>query len=310
MENQNKQKKFLLQAYNIENDDINSNDSNLFQVLIKKLKGESLASERRLPLNSTSNQEDLLSDYSLSPESIFGVMLRIAPSDSLATIPDYFFQGKTFKLEPPSTENGTSVSVLNTSYFCAGKKYLISTLPPSQIKRLQIYFNFLLTFEEKRSIYTFIPTISIPKGIKLSEMKEFIIGDQCTIPTKQNKSGTQLDTNYKVIDVATELLKQLVEIVPNVRDLVKNNILNARLLISFSKPRKMTEEDYKRALSSFIKPIADIDDVKIKLKNKKTYKGKEVLLTKEVKVEQIDSVRINERELELEMKDFLKELES
>lgn len=310
MDPQNKQKKILLQAYNIENNDINSNESNLFQVLIKKLSGDSLASERRLPLNTTSNQEDLLSDYSLYQDGIFGVMLRIAPSDTLATIPDYYFQGKTFKLEPVSSEKESSLSVLNTSYFFVGKKYIISTLPPSQIRRLQIYFNFLLSFDGKESNYIFTPTISIPEGIKLSEMKEFILGDQCAIPAKQGKSEPPQDTNYKVLDVASEVLKQLVEVVPNLNDLKKNNILNARLLISFSKPRKMTEEDYKKALSSFIKPIADIDDVKIKLKNKKTYKGKEVLRTKEIKIEQIDSVRINERELELEMKDFLKELES
>lgn len=301
-------RKILLQAYDIENNDLKSNISDLLEVLSRRLNAEGTVSDRRLKLSSSSDQEDVLSDYTQTTKGLFGVMLRISPSDTIATIPDSLFNGKTIKLNEPNSEGESTVTVLSTCYFFVGKKYLLSTLPPSQIKRLQVYFNFLLSFEGKERNYIFAPSIKVPDGIQLNEMKEFILGDQCHIQPPHTQESEP--TGFKVIDLAVQSLKGLVSVVPNVDELIKSNIINARLLISFSKPRKMTNEDYMKALSYYIKPIGDVNDVKIKLKHKKTLKGKDVLLTKEVSISQLDSIRIDEAELQYEMKTFLSELES
>ena len=150
------------------------------------------------------------------------------------------------------------------------------------------------------------------EGIRLNEMKEFIIGDQAHLPPvyKENNSKENGEQGMRIINVAADILKNLTSVVPDVDELIKNGILSARLLISFTKPRKMTESDYKRFLSSHIKAITDAEDVKIKLKNEKTLKGKDILRNKSVDIERLDRHRINERDLLYEMKEFLKELES
>lgn len=300
-------RKMILQAYDIEYDVLKDNRSDLYEVLCRRLSGETYASDRRLKLTSSTEQEDVLTDFNLSESGVFGVMMRIAPSEGIATIPDTVFNEKTIRLEGITRDEEPTVTVLQTFYFFAGKNFVISTLPPSQIKRLQVYFNFLLSFEGIERNYKFYPSIKVPVGIRLNEMKQFIIGDQCHLPTS---IGGEATPKTRILDLAGNMLNTLTCVVPDINEMIKNKILNARLVISFSKPRKMTEADYKRILSSYIKPIADIDDVKFKLKNQKTFKGKEVLRTKEINVECLDRIRINEMNLCYDMKEFIKELES
>ncbi|MBD5247770.1 MAG: hypothetical protein HDS54_06370 [Barnesiella sp.] len=301
-----KHRNILLHAYEVENVDLNSDISDIYDVLYRRLNRDESANDRRMKLNSVSSEEDVISDFSINENGIFCVMMRISPTEEIATIPDSFFKGRTVQLGSSQSKSEPTVTVLNTVYFLVGKKYVVSSLPPSQIKRLQVYLSYLLSFEGKERIYTFTPAIVVPDGIKLNEMKEFIIGEQCHVPT--SISGGKA-TDFRVINVAAEFLKGLANITPNIDSLIKNNILNARLLISFSKPRKMSEEDYKKILGAYIKPISDIDNVKIKLKNKKTLKGKDVLRTKSVTVERLDQIRLNERNLEYEMKEFLREID-
>ena len=301
-----KPKNIVLHAYDVENVDLNSDIPDIFDVLLRRLNRDESANDRRMKLNSVSSEEDVISDFSIKENSIFCVMMRISPTEEVATIPDSFFKGKTVQLGSSQSNSEPTVTVLNTVYFLVGKKYIVSSIPPSQIKRLQVYLSYLLSFEGKERNYTFAPTIVVPDDIKLNEMKEFIIGEQCHVPTAISGGG---NTDFRVINVAVEFLKGLANITPDIDTLLKNNILNARLLISFTKPRKMTEDDYKKVLGAYIKPISDIEDVKIKLKNKKTLKGKDVLRTKSVSIERLDQIRLNERNLEYEMKEFLREIE-
>mgnify|MGYP000187059640 CR=1 FL=1 len=302
-----KNREMTLQAFDIEHEDINSDLSDLYSVLCQRLNGDSTTNERRMSLSSSSSEEDVLTDFSISENGVFGVLMRISPTDQVAMIPDILFNEKTVKLGEKKESTEQTVTVLSTAYFFVGKKYVISSLPPSQAKRLQVYFNFLLSFGGVERFYNFAPTIIVPEGIRLNEMREFIIGDNSHVPSAVTGGDS---AHIKIINVAAEYLKNLASITPNVEELIKNKILNARLLITFAKPRKMTDEDYKQFLSSHIKPIADADDIKIKLKNQKTLKGKDVLLTKKVSIERLDSLRLNEKDLLYEMKKFCMELES
>ena len=301
-----KPKNITLQAYEIENNDLKSTHSDLLNVLIKRLNNDTSANERRMKLHSSTSEEDVLTDYSISETGVWGVLMRISPTLEVPIIPDSLFEGKTVRISSSLKEDEPSVTVINTAYFYVGEKGIISTLPPSQIKRLQVYLNYLLSFDGNEIDYKFNPTIIVPDGIKLSEMREFIIGEQSTLPIELSNNDST--NKYKIIDIAKDYLFELVNTVPNLDELVTNKILNARLLITFAKPRKMTETDYKKFLSSSIKPIADCEDVRIRLKNKKTLKGKDVLFNKVVSIERLDKLRLNEAEFLYEMKNFLKEI--
>lgn len=307
-----KPKQIQLQAYDIVNDDPKASCSDLFSILQKRLNHDESANKRRMKLSSSSSEEDVLTDFSISEHGIFCVIMRISPTDDIPTIPDSLFDGNIVQLTPQNDNEKKTVTVLQTIYVYVGKNHINSTLPHSQIKRLQVYFNFLLSYDGIDRTYKFEPSIKVPEGIQLNEMKEFIIGDQAHLPPVSNEKNTKEngEQGMRIINVAADFLKNLTSVVPDVDELIKNGILSARLLISFTKPRKMTESDYKRFLSSHIKAITDAEDVKIKLKNEKTLKGKDILRNKSVDIERLDRHRLNERDLLYEMKEFLKELES
>lgn len=307
-----KPKNINLQAYTIEHDDLKSASSDLFNRLRERWSTTSSANDRRLTLSSTSSEEDVLAGLVVASNYIIGTIMRIAPTKEVPTIPDELFEGKTIQLAPKTDDKeDTSVTVLHTYYFLVCNDFIISTLPHSQIKRLQTYLNWWLTIGDDEKSYKFFPMIKIPEGIKLSEMKELALGESYFVPkTKDASAGSRhtIQTGVKIIDVAAEFLRRQVTDVPNLDELINKNILNARLVISFAKPRKMTIEDYKATLSSYLKPIADVDDLSIKLKQGKTIKGKDVLYNKTVSIERLDALRISEPDLYEELKEFMKEI--
>ena len=59
-------KNITLLAYDIENEDLSSNYSDLFDNLKQKLGQGEIADNRRMKLNSESTEEDLLSDFAVA----------------------------------------------------------------------------------------------------------------------------------------------------------------------------------------------------------------------------------------------------
>lgn len=298
-------KNIVFQAYDIEHEDLKTACSDLFDRIKSKWEDSKTAADRRLSLSPTSSEEDVLAGLTVTEKYAIGIVMRIAPSKEVPTIPDELFQGKTIQLsETRVDEASASVTVLSTFYFLTTKEFVISTLPHSQIKRLQTYLNWWLSFGGEEKNYKFTPMIKVPEDYKLCEMKELALGEQYVLP----KSTSSVRMGCKVIDVAAEYIREHVSNVPNIEELIKSNILNARLIISFSRPRKMTEEAYKAQLSSYIKPVTDAEDVKIKLNGGKMLKGKDVLITKTVSIQRLDPSRISEPDLFDELKEFMREL--
>lgn len=305
-----KPKSITLQAYNIEHVDIKSACSDLFDRLRERWDKTDSANDRRLSLNKTSSEEDVLAGLTVTSTYAIGIILRISPTNEVPIIPDELFKGKTIELSVQSEDgNKSSVTVLSTFYFLVSKNCLISTLPHSQIKRLQTYLNWWLSFGAEEKNYKFSPMIKVPEDYKLSDMKELVLGEQYLVPTKTPPAKSdRTSTSFRVIDVAADFIRNQVSDVPNLDELIKQHIINAKLLITFSKPRKMTVEDYKTTLSSYLKPIANPEDVHFKLKNGKTVKSNDVLYTKTVSIERLDALRISEPDLFSELKEFMKEL--
>ncbi len=92
-------------------------------------------------------------------------------------------------------------------------------------------------------------------------------------------------------------------------DMMLSQMISAELLIKFKKPRRMTDDEYSRALGAYLKPVSDLDNVSFKRKDNKTeVKGKDLLLTKSVSIETTQSGKLVEHHLLQEMSKFLLEL--
>lgn len=56
------------------------------------LKCKRTADKRRMALNAQDTDEDILAYFDATPDYIFGMMMRIAPTETTGTIPNEIFQ--------------------------------------------------------------------------------------------------------------------------------------------------------------------------------------------------------------------------
>ena len=155
----------------------------------------------------------------------------------------------------------------------------------------------------------FTPKVKAPDSTQLSQISNIVFADP-TKKLKGKKKEEKIENAIKVFKCAEDLLKKIVEEIPDFQQMLDNKILSAQLLVKFTKPRKMEEEDYEKLLGAYMKPISDADGVTFKLKNGKKITGSNILRTKNVEIETIDDVRISEPALIQEMEEFLRELNS
>lgn len=303
-------KKITLQAYDIENEEIGKAYSDLQEKLRDKLGTGEIADVRRLKLNVDSPEEDLLSDFAITERYVFGVMWRISPAKEVPSIPEGLFKNTTIQIdEIQEQEKNVSLICKDHYYFSLNKHFLVTNLPKSRIKSLQVYLNWLLEAVRGDKLYKLTPKVKAPDSTRLSEISNIVFADPAK-KLKGKKKEEKAENAIKVFKCAEDLLAKLVGELPDIQQMIDNKILSAQLLVKFSKPRKMEEEDYEKLLGAYMKPICDADGVTFKLKNGKKITGSNILRTKGVEIEMIDPVRISEPALIQEMEEFLRELNS
>lgn len=303
-------KPMILRAFSISNSNIKKSESDIMDKLEEKLRG-SVASDRRLPLRSEENApEDLLSDYAINAgKYIYGVMLRLVQTKEIKNIPDDLFSHPKIQIdEISSKETKTGVSSKDHFYFALNNSFLVTDLPAHRtIKSLQTYLNWLTEALRGDVFYEINPKIS-NRDIKLSSIKRITVADPNAKKGKNTiESG---DTSNKVITLAKNAIGAFFDTVPDMDKIIEKNILSARLVVSFSKPKKMTDEDYQKALGACMKPIGDAENVEFVTNRGNKIKGKDVLLTKSVDIDLLDNGSLNEQTIIGEMAKYLVELKN
>ena len=294
-------KSIKLLAYDIENEDIKMPHSDLFEKLKEKLDKGGIANIRRMKLNSNSNEEDLLSDFATTDRYVFGVMFRIAPSKEIPRIPDEFFNNPKIEFNDIYNEHEEIQFTCKEHYYFALNEYfLVTSLPKSKIKSLQVYLNWLLEATRGDKLYSFISKIKTCEQIKLSEIKHIYF--------KSSNKDVESRDDFSIFDLSIDVLKKLLLDTKNLSEIINDNIFSAKLMINISKPRKMDNKDYEKLLGTYMTPLSDEDRVSFKLKNGKTVSGENMLQYKDVEVELIDNSRISNIDLIQEMEKYLKEL--
>ncbi|MBT0573663.1 hypothetical protein OKE68_10595 [Riemerella anatipestifer] len=298
-----KTKTIKLLAYDIDNEDIKAPYSDLFEKLKEKLGYGESADTRRMKLNLSSSDEDLLSDFAITDRYVYGVMWRISPSKEIPRIPDDYFSNPKIQIDDIfNNDEKIQLTCKEHYYFALNNHFLVTNLPKSRIKSLEVYLNWLLLATRGDKSYNFTSKIKVSEQIKLNEIKH--------ISLKSSQKKEKNENGFKVFGLGTELLKKLISDTKNLDDIVRSNIFSSRLLISISKPRKMPQQEYEKLLGTYMTPISHADGVSFKLKNGKTISGENMLQYKEVEIELIDDNRISERDLVLEMEKYLRELKN
>ena len=245
-------------------------------------------------------------------------MLRISTEKDVQHITETLFEKDTFTMDDIETAHiDTSAICKNHYYFAMTDDFVVTNLALNKtIMRLQTY----LSWFTRNHLFELTPIVS-PKGkTKLSDLKSIIVKDPeplssnlltdtTTDPHSNQLATTEGHKTIKLSQKVIEIIRSTMSETKSLDDITLSQMISAELLIKFKKPRKMSDEDYKKALGAYLKPVSDLDNVTFKRSdNKSEVKGKDLLLTKAVKVETTQSGKIVEQQLLLEMSKFLIEL--
>jgi hypothetical protein len=304
----NKIKSQRLRAFRIENNEITQSNSGLLNNLTNKLNG-SKAENRSMQLNSEDikREEDLISDFNINDQNfVSGVVLRIVHSEDVPNIPDEYLKHEKIPMsELENIEAGTSIIYKDHYYFLLNNDFIVTNLQSNlPIKRLQVYLNWLLEKERGTVLYEFTPVVAPQRETKLSDINKITVKDSIVNANNQESTG------HRKFALSLDLLTDLIKDVSSLDQIIENNIVSAELLIKFTKPRKMSEEDYQKIMGAYMKPISETDDITFSTKKHGTIKGSDILKTKIVDIELTETNKINEPQLYQEMEKFLNELKS
>ena len=319
-----KPKQITLRAFDIKNPSLTKNASDAKVNLLTKLNHIKQAKDRCMLLNpGDPNQErDVLSYYKESEQSgaVFCTMLRITSDKNVQHITDTLFEQEVFTMDDIETAHIDASAICKSHYyFSLSDNFLVTNLPLNKtISRLQTYLSWFIN----NDLLEFTPLISAKGQTKLSDLKAIIVKDPepLNINTKSEVTSTSKNPNLpttsesqksiRLTQKVLDIIKSSMSDTAQLNDIALSQMISAELLIKFKKPRKMTDDEYKRALGAYLKPVSDLENVSFKRKDNKTeIKGKDLLLTKAVSIETTQSGKLVEHQLLQEMSKFLVELE-
>lgn len=301
-----------LRAFEITNTDINKMHSDVKDKLKSFLKNSKTVNERRMLLNTEDPQkeEDFISNFSkdnLLMDVIFCTMLRVAFGNNVQHINTHLFEKPNFTIEELNNSTlDTDAIYKNHYYFALNNNYLVTNLQGNiTITRLQTYLNWLLN-----DLYEISPLLAEEIVPSISDIKDIVVKDTSIYPTKESENSTQR-SSFDLGKIALNLIKNALIDSDKLSDIELEQMISARLVIEFKKPKKSDSESLKKAYSALLKPVSDLDNFEFVTRdNKKIIKGKQILRIKEVSIETTDSGLLNEAQLSQEMIRFIRDLEN
>lgn len=254
--------------------------------LIGKL--SSAASDRLMPLNKVeSDKSDLISDFDNvnNGKMIAGTCLRIVNSKDVPIITEDMLKQNQFKVSTINPHaKDKERTCLDYFYFCLSDDKLIVTLDArSGISRFETYVNWLLNTKDIGEVVSFTPTVD-EEQISASDIKKITIGNTFNLEV-ENKSKENESIQSKLYNLSGDILNSLFSATDSLKDLMDANICSANLVIKFSKPRSMDEEEYKhKTAGTILKHLDNPDGIRFQANGKKIL-GSQALKTEVVEID-------------------------
>lgn len=272
--------------------------SSLPQRLIAKL--SSSAASRLMPLNKNeSDKSDLISDYLKvkNGKALAGTSIRIVSSRDVPIITDEMLNQNQFKVSSINlSAKDKEKTCLDYFYFCLSDTKLIVTLDSNKsINRFETYVNYLLNTKDSGETISFTPAVD-NEAISAADLRRITMNYSSEVLTT-GEDSLEGSVESKKVSIKEAILKKLFQETDSLKELMNADICSADLVIKFSKPKGMSEDEYKRkTIGALLKPIEDPDTVKLSTKGKKI-QGSHVLKTEIVTVDNDDNGAVSEQEI-------------
>ena len=242
-----------------------------------------------------SDKYDLISDFLRvkNGEMVAGTSIRIVNSKDVPIITDDMLKQTQFTVSSINEQaKEDEKTCLDYFYFCLSDKRLIVTLDSrSGISRFETYLNWLLNTVDSGETIKFSPMVD-EESISIADIKKITIGDSYDLMI--DSSSQEETVKSKMVNLTGEVFKKLFSDTVSLSDLMDAKICSANLIIRFSKPRGMDEEEYKRKTAgTILKQLENTDSVRFQTKGKKIT-GSQVLKIEQIEVDCDDKGAVSE----------------
>lgn len=300
-----------LRAFKIENSSVSRSSSEIVSMLHKVLIDTSTADERKMKLNNQDFDEDLLAYYQWTAGDtvLFGMMMRIIPSEQGGIIPEKIFQNHTITIDDLSNNETNSSQYKTHFYFALNSEYLVTDLPGSYtIERLQTYLNWLLRDVRGERIIDITPLMVVPPDIQVKDIKSIeFSGNSREIEVGNQNFQKSIGANLN--SLKTDVLQKIFGDTDTWSNIQNEQLVSAKLVLQIkAKPKNMIENDYQNVMGAIAKNISGDDGFAIRTRTGSIYKGEQIKKIKEIDVETTSKKRVVEEQLKQQMEKFLQEL--
>lgn len=243
------QKKLTLRAFKIENPSLTEPHSGILGLLQEVLTSESIAAQRRMPLNAEDPDRDLLANFTWATNNsyMFGLMLRIIPADNGGVISEELFSQPTITMAQVNAGHPDQSQYKDHFYFALNNNYLVTSLAGNiNIDRLQTYINWLLEGVRGERLFQFTELTKLPDGVQLSQIKDiqFVGGGNVVAATPTENEPTTFSA--RLGGLTDDLLGQLIGDASSLAEIRSNQLIEARLFLNSKANR---EKWHKRLFS-------------------------------------------------------------
>jgi len=294
-----KPKEIKMTVYEIHYVEQNPQEPDLCTDLHKSLDDSDTIRDRLMPLSEkeSNTDSDFIAEFKLSNNFLFGSFARLTAGEESA-VPKAVLDKKTVSLKEMISESSDTNegSIKTSSFFCIFKNLLVITNRQMTLKALQNYVNWLM---EKNGILekiTFIPKKNTASEIPINDIKAIEIAGEY-IKSKD-------ETKTQVIDLTSKILRPLLD-VKGKKDFDEENLVSAKLTLKF----KRKEINKEKALDVALK-ITDDENIVIISRSGKKIHGSEYLVTAVRSIEKVKDDIFNEKAIETEMRQILKDVNS
>ena len=146
------------------------------------------------------------------------------------------------------------------------------------------------------------------KNLKLTDINKITFNP---INLGDNNTNNNTD-NYNIVEKLKTVGKKAIKTIllddNSVDEIAFESIVYATLILGISKPKNITDEQYKKSFGALLKPISDLDYLTFYTKREGKINGEKILLTKLVDIELTENGMLSEPQLYQEMSNFLEEL--
>lgn len=269
-------KKVTYRVFTIQNASLTHDASELKDELRTRL-AQSNIEHRLIPVNEDDDSiNDLLSSFAPAtgtsdPGYFYGVMMRLKPAKEIKALPDDYM-----KLPELSEAQLKEIQEVAGKTVCSGifhflimGTFLITDLP--QIQNISVFEKYINRFLGEAQYY-FRPYLH-HKDLRLNDISKVVFKETFASMPQNDRNPVSLQQPVK------KLFQYISPEVKGLKKIFESNIVSANMVISFEKPRKMTQQDYNKQLSAILAPIQNLENVYFTLHSGMKILGSDLVYT-------------------------------